>query len=109
MFTNLQALFTQKTCPDPYRVFDTLAMAETRLQGENKGMVYPAVLEGAYHRVCGELRLGYDPGEFGKGGGAGANGERRGGRNNGRGRTGQSRKGRGFQGSGLETVTRKPA
>ncbi|KAL7424273.1 hypothetical protein Q5752_001862 [Cryptotrichosporon argae] len=60
MYDNLQPLFQQKTCPDADRVFEVLGRAETKLQGENKTMLYPTVLEQAYHRTTGELRLHYD-------------------------------------------------
>lgn len=43
MFQNLQPIFTQKTCPDLEKVFDTLGEMETKLQGENKTMIYPEV------------------------------------------------------------------
>jgi 2-haloacid dehalogenase len=38
-----ESLFSQKTCPDPEKVFSTIGAAENRLEGENKSMLYPAV------------------------------------------------------------------
>ena len=43
MTENLHPLFGQKTCPTRERVFETLGKYETKLQQENKTMLYPDV------------------------------------------------------------------
>ncbi|RSH93804.1 hypothetical protein EHS25_006452 [Saitozyma podzolica] len=62
MWSNLQPIFTQKTCPDPERVFESFGQAETRLQGQNKGMEYPLVLEQAYLSRDRKLGADFPPG-----------------------------------------------
>ncbi|WRT67457.1 haloacid dehalogenase, type II [Kwoniella shivajii] len=57
---NLQPIFTQRTCPEPEKVFATLGAIKARIQAEDKTMLYPAVLKEAYRLVTGELRLRYD-------------------------------------------------
>lgn len=60
MYDALQPVFEQKTCPDQQFVFETLHHAESALQNENKSMLYSDVLQEAYVRLCGALRLDYE-------------------------------------------------
>ncbi|KAK4685341.1 hypothetical protein P7C73_g4811, partial [Tremellales sp. Uapishka_1] len=60
MYHALQPIFSQKTCPSGERVFETLGKLETRIQKENKTMLYPSVLKLAYLELTGRLRLVYD-------------------------------------------------
>lgn len=62
MYDALQPVFEQKTCPDQQFVFETLHHAESALQNENKSMLYSDVLQEAYVRLCGALRLDYEDG-----------------------------------------------
>lgn len=43
MYQNLEALWSQKTCPDPDRLFKTLGALETKIQGKDEEMIYPEV------------------------------------------------------------------
>ncbi|RXK35471.1 haloacid dehalogenase, type II [Tremella mesenterica] len=61
IYIALQPLFSQKTCPEPKVVFEHLGQIEAGIQAENKGMLYPYVLELAYQSLAARLRLYYDP------------------------------------------------
>ncbi|WVQ87163.1 haloacid dehalogenase, type II [Cryptococcus gattii] len=65
MYQNLEALWSQKTCPDPDRLFKALGSLETRIQGKDEEMIYPEVLELVYTELTGHFRLWHDP-EAGK-------------------------------------------
>ncbi|WVR05485.1 haloacid dehalogenase, type II [Kwoniella sp. DSM 27419] len=56
----LQPLVTQKTCPEPERLFAALGAIKARIQAEDHTMIYPAVLKEAYRLLTGEFRLWYD-------------------------------------------------
>ncbi|WWC60783.1 haloacid dehalogenase, type II [Kwoniella dejecticola CBS 10117] len=56
----LQPLFTQKTCPNPERVFEVLGRIKAGIQAGDKTLLYPVVLKEAYKSLCAELRLWYD-------------------------------------------------
>lgn len=43
MYQNLEALWSQKTCPDPDRLLKVLGSLETRIQGKDEEMIYPEV------------------------------------------------------------------
>lgn len=43
MYQNLDALWSQKTCPEPDRLFKVLGELETRIQGKDEEMIYPEV------------------------------------------------------------------
>lgn len=43
MYQNLDALWSQKTCPEPDRLFKALGVLETRIQGKDEEMIYPDV------------------------------------------------------------------
>ncbi|OWZ64105.1 haloacid dehalogenase, type II [Cryptococcus neoformans] len=65
MYQNLDALWSQKTCPEPDRLFKVLGELETRIQGKDEEMIYPEVLELVYKELTGHFRLWHDP-EAGK-------------------------------------------